>query len=180
MKKLILLGLTFSFLSGCTLPDMLDDGKITQRKVSGEWQCTSTYPEHNLKTVNNLRLNRDGTLVNNSSIIEPIDKPFFVYETTGSGTWQFNEVDHKLTYTMTTNSVQRKHTEEALDAIEKDSRYKPYEENLFKKYSKRVNKASTINFVVTSLTRNAELGKDVMVLAQKTAQKSYTTSCIRQ
>ena len=80
MKKLFLLGLTLSFLSGCTLTDLIDNGKITQRKVSGEWQCTSIYPEHNLTTVNNLRLNRDGTLVNNRTIIEPIDKPFFVYE----------------------------------------------------------------------------------------------------
>ena len=180
MKKLFLLGLTLSFLSGCTLTDLIDNGKITQRKVSGEWQCTSIYPEHNLTTVNNLRLNRDGTLVNNRTIIEPIDKPFFVYEITGTGTWQLRELDHKLTYTFTTNWVQRRHTEEALDAIKKDSRYKLYEENLFKKYSKRVNKSNTINFVISSLTRDMELGRDMMTLTQNTAQKSYTTACARQ
>ncbi|MBN6078110.1 hypothetical protein HYE59_11420 [Aggregatibacter actinomycetemcomitans] len=180
MKKLVLLGLTLSFLSGCMLTDLIDNGKITRRKVSGEWQCTSIYPEYNLKTVNNLRLNRDGTLVNNSTIIEPIDKPFFVYEITGTGTWRLSELENKLTYTLTANWVQRSHTEEALDAIKKDFRYKPYEENLFNKYSKRVGKSKMINFVISSLTRDMELGRDIMTLTQKTAKKNYTTSCVRQ
>lgn len=179
MKKLVLLGLTASLLGGCTLVDIADDGKITHRKLTGEWQCTASYPEHNTKTVSRLKLIGDGSLVNNNSIIEPIDKPFFVYDLSSTGTWKFDEQTHKLTYTLTTNSVQRNHTEDALDAMEKDSRYKPYEENLFKKYSKRINKQNTINFTITSLTRDPKNGQYTLVLEQKTAQKSYTSSCVR-
>lgn len=179
MKKLVLLGLTLSLLGGCTLVDMVDDGKITYRKLTGEWQCIASYPEYNTKTVSHLKLMNDGSLINNSSIIEPIDKPFFVYDLNSTGTWKLDEQTHKLTYTLTTNSVQRNHTADALDAMEKDSRYKPYEENLFKKYSKRINKQNIINFTVTSLTREPNTGKYTLVLEQKTAQKTYSSSCVR-
>lgn len=179
MKKLGLLGLTVSLLGGCTLADMVDEGQITRRKLVGEWQCTASYPEYNSKTVGHLKLMNDGSWVNNSSIIEPIDKPFFVYDLSSTGTWKLDEQTHKLTYTLTTNSVQRNHTTDALDAMEKDPRYKPYEENLFNIYSKRINKQNTINFTVTSLTREPDTGKYTLVLEQKTAQKTYSSSCVR-
>ena len=96
MKKLGLLGLTVSLLGGCTLADMVDEGQITRRKLVGEWQCTASYPEYNSKTVGHLKLMNDGSLVNNSSIIEPIDKPFFVYDLSSTGTWKLDEQTHKL------------------------------------------------------------------------------------
>ena len=102
-----------------------------------------------------------------------------MYDLNSTGTWKLDEQTHKLTYTLTTNSVQRNHTADALDAMEKDSRYKPYEENLFKKYSKRINKQNIINFTVTSLTREPNTGKYTLVLEQKTAQKTYSSSCVR-
>ncbi len=177
MKKFVLVAFTLSLLSGCTLIDM-GPGKVTKRKLVGNWECTTNYTDHNFKTVNNLKLNQDGSLTNNSTVIEPIDKPFFVYEVSSTGSWLLNE--NRLSYTLTTKAVTPRHTAEAKDAIEKDLRYKDYEEKLFKKYSQRINKQNTINFVITSLKRDQNTGKDVLSLVQQTAQKSYNSNCVRK
>ena len=63
---------------------------------------------------------------------------------------------------------------------EKETRYKDYEEKLFKKYSQRINKQNTINFVITSLKREQNTGKDVLSLVQQSAQKSYNSNCVRK
>lgn len=176
MKKLTLTVLAALLLAGCTID--LDQQTVSKRKLFGDWVCTTQYTEHNFETINNLSFNRDGSLSNKSSVIEPIGKPFFVYDISGTGMWQLN--GNQLSYTLTPNAVKRNHTVEANDAISMDSRYKDYEKDLFNKYSKRINKRNTINFIITSLRRDQSTGKDMLSLIQQTGQNSYGSSCIRK
>lgn len=177
MKKFVLTALSALLLVGCALIDG-DPTKISARKLIGSWICTTDYTDHNFRTVNHLKLNRDGSVINDSSVIEPIDKPFFVYKVLSTGSWRLNE--NRLSYILTAKSVLRHHTAEAKDAMEKDLRYQDYEGNLFKKYRQRIGKQNTINFVITSLRRDQNTGKDVLLLVQQTAQKSHNSTCVRQ